>query len=390
MKPIKVLCIPHPMPSHLIPLIALAKKLRRGEFTVAFLVPNELGEYVRNNHFDVVTPNNRFDKLTQELIAISNFNPDVIVDDHNFYTAFSGRVMNKPRISIVRKGTIPGEKLSPGYKHSSGVNEFFDSINKMDHKGLDLWRPASISDLFTGDINIIPSIPTLELLPVELENRESYIYSGPLLLTDQEMAGSLSFSSDVITALNTFITNNQGRRLVYFTKGIADPVEILNRASVCVHSLLSHENIAVITNIRIEGAYDKNRCFSNNFLPMNTICARADLMIHQCGSGAYNYQLINEVPAIILGSKCYDRDDVAIRLQELGTAVYIPADLPDDAYYSRFNEYMHLLLQADSYARKEQQHALKATKEQIEQVQIAFDFEKVIHHAIEKRLQLQS
>jgi UDP:flavonoid glycosyltransferase YjiC (YdhE family) len=390
MKPVKVLFIPHPMPSHLIPLIALAKKLRRDEFTVAFLVPHELGEYVRNNHFDIVSPNNKFDKLTQELIAISNFNPEVIVDDHNFYTAFTSRAMNKPRISIVRKGTIPGEKLSMGYTHSSGVNEFFDSITKMNHKGLNLWRPSSISDLFTGDINIIPSIPTLEVLPAQLENRGTYVYSGPLLLTDQEMAGSLSFSSHVITALDTFISNNQGRRLVYFTKGIADPVEILNRASSCVHALLSDENTAVITNIRIEGPYDKNRCFSNNFLPMNTICARADLMIHQCGSGAYNYQLINKVPAIILGSKCYDRDDVAIRLQEVGSAKYLPADLNNDEYFCRFTEYTKSLLQEDSDARKEMKHSLASIKEQIAQVQTAFHFDKLVHQVIEKKLQLQS
>jgi UDP:flavonoid glycosyltransferase YjiC (YdhE family) len=390
MKPVKVLFIPHPMPSHLIPLIALAKKLPKEAFTVTFLVPHELGEYIRNNHFDIMSLNNKYDKLTQELIAISSFDPDVIVDDHNFYTAFSSRVMNKPRISIVRKGTIPGEKLSPGYTHSSGVNEFFESISKMKHKGLDLWRPGTISDLFTGDINVIPSVPELEVLPADLKNRETYIYSGPLLLTDQQMAGSLSFSSDVITALDTFIMNNKGRRLVYFTKGIADPAEILNRASACVHALLSNENTAVITNIRIEGAYDKSRCFSNNFLPMNTICARADLMIHQCGSGACNYQLINEIPAIVLGSKCYDRDDVAIRLQELGAALYIPADLPNDAYYARFNECTQLLLQEDSEARIEQKRALKKIREQVEKVQMEFHFENLVYEAIERKLQLQS
>jgi hypothetical protein len=390
MKPVKILFIPHPMPSHLIPLIALAKKLRKEAFTIAFLVPHELGEYVRNNEFDIMPLNNKFDKLTQEMITISKFDPDLIVDDHNFYTAFSSRVMNKPRISIVRKGTIPGEKLSPGYRHSSGVNEFFDSISKMHHKGLDLWRPASISDLFTGDLNIIPSIPDLEVLPADLKNRETYIYSGPLLLTDRQMAGSLSFSSDVTTALDTFIKNNHSRRLVYFTKGIADPAEILNRASVCVHALLSHENVAVITNIRIEGAYDKSRCFSNSFLPMNAICAQAHLMIHQCGSGAYNYQLINEVPAVILGSKCYDRDDVAIRLQELGAALYIPADVPDDTYFSRFNEYTQLLLSENGEVKNKQRKALATIKQQVEQVQAAFHFETLVHTAIERKLQLQS
>jgi UDP:flavonoid glycosyltransferase YjiC (YdhE family) len=378
------------MPSHLIPLIALAKKLRKEAFTVTFLVPQELCEYVRNNEFDIMPLNNKFDKLTQEMIAISNFNPDVIVDDHNFYTAFSSRVMNKPRISIVRKGTIPGEKLSPGYTHSSGVNEFFDSISKLQHKGLDLWRPASISDLFAGDVNIIPSIPDLEVLPAELKNNEAFIYSGPLLLTDSQMTGSLSFSSDVITALDAFIKDNKDRRLVYFTKGIADPAEILNRASACVHALLSHENVAVITNIRIEGAYDKSRCFSNSFLPMNTICAQAHLMIHQCGSGAYNYQLINEVPAVILGSKCYDRDDVAMRLQELGAALYIPADLADDTYFNRFNEYTQLLLAENGEEKNKQQQTLKTIKQQIEQVQVAFHFETLVYKAIERKLQLQS
>jgi UDP:flavonoid glycosyltransferase YjiC (YdhE family) len=390
MKPVKVLFIPHPMPSHLIPLISLARKLRKNEFTVAFLVPQELGEYVRNNNLDLIDlPGRNFDKMTQELIAISNFNADVIVDDHNFYTAFSSRVMNKPRISIVRKGTIPFENLTIGYKHSSGVNEFFESLKSLDHKGLDLWRPTTISDLFKGDINLIPSIPTLETLPPELEERGSYIYSGPLLLNDEEMAGSLSFSSDVLTALDIFLANNRNRRIVYFTKGIADPPEILNRAEYCIHSLLSHEEVAVITNVKIQGQHDKSRYFSNNFLPMNKICAVADIMIHQCGSGAYNYQLINKIPGIVLGSKCYDRDDIALRLEKIGVAAYIPADLDEQSYYNKFDEYARQLLQDVSDLRIRQKLSLEEIKGEIDCIQGAFNFESIIRQAIEKRVQLQ-
>ncbi|MBY0479718.1 MAG: hypothetical protein K2Q21_00060 [Chitinophagaceae bacterium] len=386
MKNIKVLFIPHPMPSHLIPLISLAKRLNKAEFSTAFLLPEELHEYARNNNLPILNLHHSLEnKLMPELTAISDFDPDVVVDDHNYYTGFSTRIMNKPRISIVRKGTIPSESLTGNSRHSSGVVEYFDSLKKMDLTSLGLWNPATISDLFTGDVNIIPSVPSLDSLPVNLENKEAYVYAGPLLLTDAEMAGSLSYSDELIAALHIFFEQNKDRKIIYFTKGIADPPEILKRAEYCIHSLLNNTSAAVITNIIIQNDYDKNRFFYRSFLPMNLICSKANLMIHQCGSGTCNYQLMYEIPGIILSSKCYDRDDIGIRLEKLGAACFILADLSDEEYYQKFDQSVRQLLDHSSLIRHNQIRSLGEIKKEILSTKDEFHFDEIIKGVIAHR-----
>ncbi len=69
---------------------------------------------------------------------------------------------------------------------------------------------------------------------------------------------------------------------------------------------------------------------------MHKACSHVDFMVHHCGSGTYSYQLMHQVPAIILGSRLYDRDEIAIRLNELGAACYLSADLEEGFFFFFF------------------------------------------------------
>lgn len=378
----RLLFIPNPMPSHLIPLIYLAKLLNKKEFESAFLVPKEFHEHVRELGFTVIDID-RSDKaeMRSELTAIQDYQPDILVDDLNYFTAYTSRIMMKPRISIVRKGIIPFEKTTPGYGHSSGLLENFEVLKKLDLGAEGFWSPQTTSDLFIGDINIIPSIPSIEVLPAQLENNPSYYYSGPLILDDQEMCSSgLTFTEAVFASVADFFNRHEQKKLVYFTVGLGQPAVILKRAAQCIQLLLNNSNIAVLTNVPIdvEEEEKRSRYFTSGYLPMHEICSRIDLMIHQCGSGTYNYQLYYEVPGIVLGSRCYDRDDIGMRLEELGAVCFINADLEEEAYYTKFSTVVGQLLNNHSSAFVEQKLAIAALKDEMMEVKEEFNFPDMI------------
>jgi UDP:flavonoid glycosyltransferase YjiC (YdhE family) len=396
MKKIKVLFIPHPMPSHAIPLLALARMLRKSHFECAFLLPIKYHDIVRNMNVRVLEIDRKLeDKTRPEMIAFSIYQPDVVVDDLSFTTAFSTRLTGIPRISIVRKGIMPYEIYTENYKHSSKIIDVMEGIIKSNFKGQGIWEPQKISDLFIGDINIIPSIPSIEPLPTPLKENPSYIYSGALLLNDNEVLDNLGYlksqdssnnrNIDINNSVDLFLNKNKTRKIVYFTVGLAYPEEIRKHSNLCIRSLLKRE-IAVITNIcdfPIKNE-EKQLFFSAPYLPMDKICSNVDLMIHQCGSGTYKYQIKHKVPGIILGSKCYDRDDVAICLNKLGAAHYISADLDEDTYLLEFNHSTAQLLDKSSDRIKIQEKSLSKLYSEMIETQKAFDFETVITQVIEK------
>ena len=216
----------------------------------------------------------------------------------------------------------------------------------MNLKSFGLWEPKHHAELFIGDVNIIPALPSVEILPEEIKTDPSYVYAGSLLLSDEEMLTNMfnvktpvvgKKMDDCRKPLHLFLEENKGRKKVYFTKGITAPVEIQKRAAACVISLLNRD-VAIISNIGPVPeltAEQSTRYFTSSFLPMHTVCSMVDVMIHHCGSGTYNYQLAHQVPAIILGSKYYDRDEVALQLHKLSAACYISADLDDARYQKR-------------------------------------------------------
>jgi UDP:flavonoid glycosyltransferase YjiC (YdhE family) len=387
------------MPSHLIPLIALAKLLRKSRFKVAFFVPEQFHAYVRSFNFTVLAREPGRDtaliadgeleaaheaELASEVSAITRFEPHVLVDDLNICTAFSSRLTGKARISVVRKGVIPCEEATRGYCHSSGIPEYFDRVKETLSFCQDLWHPRDYYDLFKGDVNIIPSIPAIEALPPLLEDKSSYLYAGPLIIDDHEMIGPQTYTSDIYGAMDFFCCTNANRKLVYFTVGLAQPDHILKRAERCIQSLLAH-GAAIFTNmvnLPGEAAGRQSRLFSSAYLPMHYICARADLMVHQCGSGTYGYQLRYELPGIALGSKCYDRDDVAIQLDALGASCYISEDLGEDAYAEKFNALVDQLLDSSSRLFAKQKAALAKIKKDTLAVQQNFSFEAVVQQVV--------
>jgi hypothetical protein len=176
-------------------------------------------------------------------------------------------------------------------------------------------------------VKIIPGISTIERLPKDIEDKESYFYSGPLLVMDQP-------SKNLSNRLDEFLNNNKLKPIVFITTGTIDrtPIEKFIEFFLI-------KGYAIITTCKCEiNEVYKQEIFYNKLLPINHICGLSNLVIHQCGSGMYHYPIMNRVPFLTIGTQCYDREDIALRLEELGISGHIPHPDDNPNYWNIFLE----------------------------------------------------
>ncbi len=172
----------------------------------------------------------------------------------------------------------------------------------------------SLSDLFAAEVKIVPGIRSLEVLPEKLKDDPSYFFSGPLILEDGEIP----------LDLNLFFKKNRLRKKVYLTYGCAQkpPAEIKG----CLEYMLKN-NIALITNVEDEKCRQlfPETFYYSQYMPMHFVCSQVDMAIHHCGSATYHYPVLHKLNTITIGTECYDRENVALRLKELHVAEHIPS-----------------------------------------------------------------
>lgn len=104
----------------------------------------------------------------------------------------------------------------------------------------------------------------------------------------------------------------------------------------------------------------------------------SNLVIHQCGSGICHYPIMNRVPSLTIGTLCYDREDIAQRLQELGVSGHIPH--PDDNadYWNIFLEMMNRF-EKDTLIDYDMMDKLQT---EIDDTMLNFQMEEVIQYAL--------
>lgn len=378
---IRVLFIPHEIPSHAIPLLSLANKLNVKDFEYSFFLPKGLKEDAELLNINFLDIDNEYEEgLLSEMQAFSSFNPDVVVDDLSFSTGFSTRLLEIPRVSILRKGIFLHDNYNDEFKHSSSVVKWLKRLKELNISSHGLWEPQSIPELFVGDMNIIPSIPSVEVLPPKIKSNKIYQYSGPLIIGDQVRPNDVERIKD-------FIKKNNDKKIVYFTGGIVNhemDFEVQRRLTDCIKVVLD-KGAVIITNLIdiVDKHFNgtdlySNKIFCMGHLPMHLICSKVDVMVHHCGSGAYNYQLKYQLPSVIFGSARYDRDEVGARLDELGAAEFLPANLNEDAYYQKFDSVITALLDSNSELTKKQRRSLSKLFIELEMVENKFDFGKLL------------
>jgi hypothetical protein len=252
-------------------------------------------------------------------------------------------------------------------------------------------RAKTMHDLFKAEVKIVPGIRSIEVLPEHLRDDPSYHFSGPLLMEDLLISG---FDYEVESAtskgvnyfrrfdlLESFFKQNEGRRIIYATFGTIAKAgrEVIE----CLKYLLENDT-AVVSNIYLEGVSEKDQSlhFFAQYLPMHFVCSKSDLVIHHSGSGAYHYPIINQTPSLTIGTQCYDRDDVAVRLEELGVSMHLPAPAEDSDFVASFKEKMEQYFANSGALLNEKRKNLIPLKEEIDRTIEAFDLEAAFEQAI--------
>lgn len=329
--------------SHLIPLYVLQQRYLRNNTGIKnqFLVDSNSQRFLMTQGIhcvpvdyvfeeDMLTTDNslRIKKyvLEMEKEAYDIVKPSLVIEDTSLFTPLIAEKNHLPRISIQRTGIF--RSIDKRYRNAKHVHslEKGGTIGKSVPFSNSYSSEASIyddSDLCFLEqyakpkVKLIPGIPTIEPLPEHIEDRESYFYCGPLIIMDKP-------SKTLSDRLDEFLNINKQKSIVFITTGTIDKTPIEKFIEFFVK-----RNYAVITtcNCEINEVYKKD-IFYNKLLPLNYICKISNLVIHQCGSGMYHYPLMNTVPFLTIGTQCYDREDIALRLQELGVSGHIPH--PDD------------------------------------------------------------
>jgi UDP:flavonoid glycosyltransferase YjiC (YdhE family) len=392
----KVLFVPLPEggAAHLIPLLALNKMLAGTSVETAFLVPGSMHTFLRQFGVNVLDIDNQLfihNGLRSEMRAYRKFPPDVVVDDANPSTGFATALAHLTRVAIHRTGMFPGgEPRNKNHRHSMAVSEL---TNLPDVTFLGLEQPQTFTDFFKAQMKIVPGIKSIEVLPSHLLDDSSYVFAGPLLLEDymmgevglahlKDLDGSLHLDSFMnFEPLQKFFYANRHRRIAYATFGTH-----ANASAPMLDALkyLLDKETAVVSSLRIENlsASQSELYYYANYLPMHFVCSNVDIMIHQCGSGTYHYPIMHNLPTITIGTGCHDREDVAMRLEELGVSKHLPGPEERADFYETFKETIKRLFDDPAGLLPRREENLAALNLEIKETMAAFNFEEVLHTAL--------
>ncbi|HEY0601399.1 MAG TPA: hypothetical protein VGD58_00745 [Herpetosiphonaceae bacterium] len=388
----KVLFTSHLPPhiAHEIPLLALDTLARNAGIETAFLAPRSEHEFLRRMGAQVLDVDHI--GFRTEMEAYGDFAPDVVIDDASFTTGFATAFSKIPRIAIQRTGMFPGKTpRNPRHRHSMRTADVQEIIKSLpDVTVLGLPQPQSFSDLFDAPLKLVPGIRSVEVLPEPVKDDPSYIFSGPLLLDDLVITRTKSVSHDFDAEagrkreeLEQFFAAHRDQPIVYATFGTTAKANA--PIPYCIRYLLSN-NIAVVTNIKVDGLNQRQRelyCYQSYF-PMHFVCSQVDLMIHHCGSATYQYPILHELPTVTIGTKCYDRDDVAVRLEELGANVHLPAPDEDRNFVKLFQDTIQRYFDPATDVRQQQKQQIARLHEETKQTAAAFNVEQVLQQAIDR------
>lgn len=329
--------------SHFLPLYVLHHKYIKSNDKVKnqFLVNSNLQNLLGKRGVDCVPMeyfsddelllSNDYPKIREYLIekqkeAYEKAKPTLIIEDTSFSSPLIAEKNNVPRISIQRTGifrSIDERYRNENHVHSIQKGENIERstfVSNPDKSGESVFSDSDshyLEQYPNAKAKIIPGIPTIERLPEDIDDKDSYFYAGPLVIIDKP-------SKNLSERLDEFLMMNKQKPVVFITTGTVDKTPIEKFITFFLE-----RNYALITTCDYKVSEEhRQSVFYNKMLPLNHICKISNLVIHQCGSGMYHYPIMNRTPFLTIGTQCYDREDIAQRLQELGVSGHIPH--PDD------------------------------------------------------------
>jgi len=371
---------------HLVPLMALDSRLVPQIHESAFLVPSRFHASLKKLGRQVLDVDYRPETaFRDEMTACGHFRPDVIIDDFSMVTLLTASVTGVPRITIARTGAFPGATpRDKDHRHScESIGRFDFDVNFRDCELFcGVPTPRTFADVCAANASIIPGIPSIETLPPGTGDRQDFFFAGSLNVPDHMIPSPDEHVHSDSDAAMTFVDRHQGRGIAYVTIGSV----LAPGNSICTAILhMLDVGMAVISTIRMTGlsAAQSELFYHAPFIQMDAVCSRVSMMVHHCGSGTYQYAIAHKLPSICVGSKFYDRDDVAHRLDELGVAKYIPAGVDTTAFMERFREALNVCRDSSSKWHIEAMRKLDALKHENDSTSESFDLEAVLYAVIE-------
>lgn len=383
--------------SHLIPLFVLHQRYfrRLNNVNNFFLVSNENKKLFEANKINCVdidykinskstleTIKNNIEEIKAELLlkeqkSVALVNPKIIIEDNCFTSPLIAEKNNIPRISIHRTGffrSIDKKLRNKNHFHSAEKDEtgkqssyLFQFFNNKTINSNWTSEQLFLQNYLHAKSKVIPGIPSIEVLPHNIANPKSYFYSGPLIVEDNP-------SPILLEEIQEFLISNKNRKKVFITTGLIDNTSI----SKYINYLIENDYSVISTNhYELKEKYH-SQFFFNKILPLNFISSCVDLLIHQCGSGMYHYPILNNKPSITLGTQCYDREDVAMRLEQLNISKHVPHPKDDPNYFNIFLSHIkdfenNTICNFDT---------LKMLKEEIYDTMLNFDIEALIKYTL--------
>lgn len=374
----RVLFVPYPdgIASHGVPLLAL-RRLCDASIDTAFLVPakaRHLGSIAAVDVLDYDFTG----ALTTELDAYRHFRPDVVIDDCNPATCYAAAATGVARVTVLRLTAFPGYR--PRDPHQGHTLPVADRVARWIGSEI---PPPTVESLCAADGHVIPAVPSIEPPAAAMAGDARHAYAGPLNLPDDWMMRLMVPSDRALAqhdALSRFLDRHAQRPIAFMTFGIAQGFREEGRA--CVRGLIAR-GVAVISTFSAGelGIASRPLHYWSDVLPMHRVCARAAVVIHQCGSGTYHYPLLHGVPAVTLGTGFYDREDVALRLEELALSVHVRAGADERDYAGRVIEaacgWLEPAVAAD-YRRR-----VRPLQEEIAHVSAAFHLRGLLDRALD-------
>jgi hypothetical protein len=358
----KILFAPFYKKSHQIPLLVLFFTYFRHikELKCSFLLPKSDHHYcelyqTNRLDFDFFPPTINENKnyintkalhsfLESRNTAIDVFNPDIIIEDFCFDIYEYCEQRNIPIISIQRTGffrTLDPSLRNPLHVHSiekelingrrqnifsyKNYSQGSDIFSNKDYFVAKYALNSKLDNALNPPVKIIPGITSIEKLP-SFVDKKSYYFSGPLIPNDQD-------DTSLLSILKHFFDKHKDKKKVFLTTGL---IEQQNISEIFKH--LVKKGYVIITTIFPPYDVDKRNIFFNSFFPLHYVSENVDLIIHHCGSGMYHFPLLHIKPSITIGTQCYDREDVAIQLQDMKLSVHVPSPFDDVNYIEKFME----------------------------------------------------
>jgi hypothetical protein len=324
----RVLCSAQPIPGHAIPTAALALEFQRAGNEVTMITYSGRPALLYGNLglpcIDL-TLSSGASAVAMMLSVLRDVDPDITICDwrHDLWLA-QRAVAPRCRISILRCENFLGYRRRARYLPDKfGLEKplAVDCPENRILRGLLMEPLRDRRTLYGTEVIVVPSLPVLDPPPPFPQTDYPYseiVYTGPLLV---DCFGPPASGFEEWVAEK----RAEGLPIVLLTTGTAwgqqfllSVVAQIDRARfACIFAFVS------AGEKRISERYVNRRVFVADQVRLRDLVASADVVLHHAGHGTLQTVLSLGKPSITIPSYEYDREDNAIRLEELGCSVHL-------------------------------------------------------------------